>query len=73
MERDFAETYTLRSTFFRLLGEAGKLLADAYTQADLENQATIRELAFEAMSRSLIEHHGYTREDIVPPSAGGNG
>lgn len=62
--RTFAETYTMRSTFWQLLGAAGKMLADAYTQADLENQAAIKELAFDAMVHSLVEHHGYQPGDI---------
>ena len=62
--KSFAETYTMRSTFWRLLGEAGKLLADAYTQADLENQAAIKELAFDAMLHSLVEHYRYTPDDL---------
>ena len=64
--RTFAETYSQRSTFYRLLGEAGKTLADAYMQADLDNQGAIRDLAFDAMVHSLVEHHGYTREEITP-------
>ncbi len=63
-ERSFAEKYTMRSTFFRLLGDAGKTLADAYTQADLENQATIKELVTAALVDSLVEHHGYDRADL---------
>jgi len=63
--RTFAEAYTMRSTFFRLLGEAGKVLADAYTQADLQNQAEIKDLITEAMTHSLVEHHGYSREEIT--------
>src|SRR5688572_15423714 len=57
-ESTFAGVYTMRSRFWMLLGEAGKLLADAYTQADLENVQAIKELAFDAMAHSLAEHHG---------------
>lgn len=63
-EKTFAETYAMRSEFFVLLGEAGMLLAEAYTQADRENQLEIKELIFEAMTHSLVEHHGYTREEV---------
>lgn len=63
--RSFAETYAMRSRFFQLLGKAGEILAEAYTQADLENQVDIAALAFKAMSHSLIEHHGYTAEELA--------
>lgn len=63
--KSFAETYAMRSTFWRLLGDAGKALAEAYTQADLENRADIKDLAFDAMVRSLIEHHGYKPENFA--------
>ncbi|WP_234053675.1 MULTISPECIES: hypothetical protein [unclassified Xanthobacter] len=65
----FAEKYTMRSRFFQLLGEAGQILADAYCEADAENQAAIKEMAFEAMADSLIEHHGYQRDEIAAPIA----
>lgn len=65
-ERSFAETYTMRSTFWQLLGQAGKTLADAYTQADRENQTGIKELAFGALAHSLVEHHGYKPEELTP-------
>lgn len=64
MEKSFDQTYAARSRFFQILGAAGKMLADAYTQADLENQQDIGRLIFEAMSHSLVEHHGYTRDEI---------
>jgi hypothetical protein len=67
--KTFAEAYTLRNNgrgFFALLGEAGKALAEAYREADLDNQAHIKDLAFEAMVHSLVEHHGYTREEVLP-------
>lgn len=63
--RTFAETYTMQSTFYRLLGEAGKTLADAYVQADAENQQAIKELAFDALAHSLVEHHGYKPDEIA--------
>lgn len=66
--RSYAETYTMRSRFFRLMGEAGKVLADAYCEGDLENQAVIKDAAFEAMTHSLVEHHGYTRQEVRQPS-----
>lgn len=65
MPRTYDETYTMRSTFFQLLGKAGKTLAEAYTQADLENQAAIKDMVFEAMVHSLVEHHRYPREEIA--------
>lgn len=65
-EKSFAETYEMRSRFFRLLGEAGRLLADAYSNADLENQANIKQMAFDAMKHSLVEHHGYAKDKIAP-------
>lgn len=67
----FDQTYTMRSRFFQLLGAAGKLLADAYAEADRENQKSMKTLAFEAMTHSLVEHHGYDRSEIisdVPPA-----
>lgn len=63
--KSFAETYSMRSTFFQLLGEAGKLLAEAYTQADRENQRTMNELAYQAMAHALIEFEGYKPEELV--------
>lgn len=63
----FAERYTMRSRFFQLLGEAGKALALAYREADLDNQRDICGLVGGAMVRSLIEHHGYAADEIVSP------
>ncbi|GGB09096.1 hypothetical protein GCM10011491_41320 [Brucella endophytica] len=63
-ERTYAEKYAMRSRFYQILGEAGKLLADAYTQADAENQAGIKDMAFDAMVASLVEHHGYDQSEI---------
>lgn len=63
-DRNYAEKYTMRSTFFRLLGEAGKILADAYCQADLGNQADIESLIKGAMVDSLVEHHGFNRAEL---------
>lgn len=65
MPNTFAETYSMRSTFYRLLGQAGQILADAYCQADRENQLAIKELAFDAMLHSLVEHHGYREDEVV--------
>lgn len=64
MPESYAETYTMRSRFYQLLGEAGKMLANAYCEADSENQAAIKELAFDAMTHSLIEHHSYKPDQI---------
>jgi hypothetical protein len=72
-QKTFAEAYTHRNMagrgFWFTLGEAGKMLADAYSQADLENQRTIKDLAHEAMCHSLVEHHGWTREELAERSA----
>ena len=65
MTKTFAETYTMRSRHYQLLGEAGRMLAQAFREADLENQQAIKDNAFEAMVHSLVEHHGYTREEIT--------
>lgn len=69
-ERSFAETYTMRSTFYQLLGEAGKVLAEAYTQADRQNQEAIHALIAEALVHSLVEHHGYHADEIAKPATG---
>lgn len=68
-DRTFAERYTMRSRFFQLLGEAGKTLALAYREADLDNQRDIRELVGDAMAQSLIEHHSYLPDEITPRRA----
>jgi hypothetical protein len=62
--QSFAEKYAMRSVFYRLLGEAGKTLADAYTQADAENQVAIKDLIAAALVDSLVEHHGYRRDEL---------
>jgi hypothetical protein len=64
MSKTFAETYTMRSRHYQLLGEAGKMLAQAYLEADHENQEAIKAHVLEAMVHSLVEHHRLTREDI---------
>lgn len=56
-EKTFAETYTMRSRHFRLLGEAAKLLAEAYMEGDKENRESISESVHQAMLHSLSEHH----------------
>lgn len=63
--KSFDETYTMRSTFFQILGKAGKLLAEAYTVADRENQDGIARLAFGAMRHALVELHGYPEAQIA--------
>lgn len=63
-DRTFAEAYTMRSRHFQLLGEAGKLLAQAYLEADAENQRGIKENVFTAMVHSLAEHHGVPSEEL---------
>ena len=63
--KTFAETYTMRSRFWQSLGEIGKALADTYAyDADLQNRAAIKELVFDAMVHSLVEHHGYKPDEI---------
>lgn len=62
--RSFDEIYTSRSTFFRLVGAAAKLNAQAWLQADLENRASMKDLMFEAMTHCLVEQEGYTREEV---------
>lgn len=62
----YDEKYTATtSKFWQHLGRAGKELADAFSQADLENQAQIKDLIFEAMSHRLVEAFGWTREEIA--------
>lgn len=65
----YAETYAMRSRFYQLLGEAGKMLATAYREADAENQASIKELAFDAMKHWLVENYRYPAEEIANPQA----
>ena len=62
--KTFAETYTMRSRFFQLLGEAAKGVADAYREADRENQRNIHAMTAAAVNHSLVEHHGYTRDEL---------
>lgn len=54
----------LRGRFHRLLGDAGKLLAEAYAQADVENRADIGSLIVTAMRESLVEHQGFRTADL---------
>jgi len=63
--QSFVEKYTSRSRFFQCLGEAGRLLAMAYAQADTDNQAAIRDLAFQAMLDGLVEFEGYRPQDVA--------
>lgn len=62
--KSFDEAYTMRSTFFRLVGAAAKLNGQAFRQADLDNQANIKEIIYEAMVHYLVEAEGYTREEL---------
>lgn len=62
--KSFDETYTMRSRFFQLLGEAGKMVANAFREADLENQREIHTLTANAARHSLHEHHGYTFAEL---------
>lgn len=59
----------MRSRHFHLMGEVGKSMARAYLEADVENRETIKEAAFEAMVHCLVEHHGFTREEIPAGSS----
>lgn len=63
--KSFAETYTMRSRFFHDLGESAKKLADTYAfDADLENRAAFKELVWDAVCHSLVEHHGLKPEEL---------
>jgi hypothetical protein len=63
--KTFAETYTMRSRFFHDLGESARKLADTYTfDADLDNRAAFKELVWDAVVHSLVEHHGFKAEDL---------
>lgn len=63
--KTFAETYTMRSKFYHDLGEAAKCLADTYAfDTDLENRAAFKELLWDAVMHSLIEHHGFKPEEL---------
>ena len=62
---EFEQKYVMRSTFWRLLGQAGKLLAEAYRQADVENQVEIKSLAFTAMTDALVEYEGFKPADVA--------
>lgn len=65
MTNTFAETYTMRSRFFHDLGESAKKLADTYTyDTDLQNRAAFKELVWDAVRHSLIEHHGFTPDEL---------
>lgn len=64
MPQSYAHTYDMRSRFFQLLGDAGRKLADAYREADRDNQIAIKELAFDAMAHALVEFHGYRPDEI---------
>lgn len=55
----------MRSRHFQLMGEVGKSMARAYLEADVENREAIKEAAFEAMVHCLVEHHGFTRDEIL--------
>ncbi len=63
--KTFAETYTMRSRFYQGLGHAAKQLADTYVyDTDLDNRAAFKELVWDAVIHSLVEHHGFKPEDI---------
>lgn len=63
--KNFAETYTMRSKFFHDLGESAKKLADTYAyDTDVENRAAFKELVWDAVMHSLVEHHGFKPGDL---------
>lgn len=63
--KTFAETYTMRSRFFHDLGEGAKKLAGTYVyDTDLDNRAAFKELLWDAVVHSLIEHHGFKLEQL---------
>jgi len=63
--KTFAETYTMRSRFYQGLGEAAKALADTYTyDTDADNRAAFKELIWDAVCHSLVEHHGFKAEEL---------
>jgi len=65
VRKTFAETYTMRSRFYQTLGQGAKALADTYVfDADLENRAAFKELIWDAVVQSLIEHHGFREDEI---------
>lgn len=63
--RTYDETYTMRSRHYQLLGEIGKLMADAFMEGDMENQRYIAAHAQKAMTHYLIEQRGYTLEQVA--------
>lgn len=65
MPKTFAETYTMRSRFYQGIGKAAQELADLYVyDTDLENRAAFKELLWDAVMHSLVEHHGFKPEDL---------
>ena len=63
--KTFTETYTMRSKFYHDLGESAKNLADTYVfDTDLENRTAFKELVWDAVMQSLVEHHGFKLEDM---------
>jgi hypothetical protein len=64
-QKSFAETYTMRSRFFHDLGESAKKLADTYVyDTDLENRDAFKELVWDAVMHSLVEHHGFDAGEL---------
>jgi hypothetical protein len=63
--RSYPETYDMRSRHYQLLGQVGMLMADAFMQADSENQRDIGANVLQAMQHHLIEINGYTAEDLA--------
>lgn len=63
--KTYDEAYTMRSRHYQLLGEIGKLMADAFMEADRENQQNIAANAQRAMTHYLIENRGYTLDQVA--------
>lgn len=60
----YAAKYQARSRFFQTLGRAGQMLAEAYCQADGDNQSAIEDLIIVAMLDALRAHEGYRDADV---------
>lgn len=67
--KSYDETYTMRSRFFQTMGLVGRFMADAFREADKENQDAIADTAFQAMKQCLFEHHEFQPHEL-PGGAG---
>ena len=55
----------MRSRVYQGIGKAAQELADLYVyDTDLENRAAFKELLWDAVMHSLVEHHGFKPEDL---------